>query len=105
MIDPIKPLWDFADRLHHIHAKDVRVDPHRLNDVGILGYPPEFHTPKLPGTGDVDWGRFFSVLRDVGYDGPVCVEVEDRTYEGCTEDRILALRQSHTYLRNFVPQR
>jgi len=105
MIDPIKPLWDFADRLHHIHAKDVRVDKHKLNDVGILGYPPEFHTPKLPGTGDVDWGRFFSVLRDVGYDGPVCVEVEDRTYEGSIDDRLLALKQSHTYLRNFVPQR
>ena len=54
--------------------------------------------------GDVDWGQFFSELTDTGYDGPVCVEVEDRAYEGSTEARIRSLRQSHTYLRNFVPR-
>ena len=51
-------------------------DPDRLNDVGILATPNSYHTPKLPGLGDVDWGRFFSVLTDAGYDGPVCVEVK-----------------------------
>ena len=30
-------------------------------------------SPKLPGLGDVDWGRYISALTDVGYDGPVCV--------------------------------
>ena len=64
--------------------------------------PLEFHTPKLPGLGDVDWGRFFSVLSDTGYDGPVCVEVEDRAYEGSLELRQQALRQSLRYLRNFA---
>ena len=57
---------------------------------------------KLPGLGDVDWGRFFSVLTDVGYQGPVCVEVEDRAYEGSLDLRMASLRQSCTYLRSFV---
>ena len=101
-MDPVQPLWEFADKLFHMHAKDVRVDRHRLNDVGILAHPLEYHTPKLPGLGDVDWGRFFSVLSDTGYDGPVCVEVEDRSYEGSLESRKAALRQSAVFLRNFL---
>jgi len=103
-MDYLAPLRDFADRLFHVHAKDVRVDRHRLDQVGTLGYPNDYHTPKLPGLGEVDWGRFFSVLGDAGYRGPVCVEVEDRIYEGSLENRKLALRQSHDFLRHFIPR-
>ena len=103
-MDPIQPLRDFADRIVHVHAKDVRIDRDRLDQVGIMAPPNEYHTPKLPGLGDVDWGQFFSVLGDSGYDGPVCVEVEDRAYEGSLEARKASLRQSHTFLRNFIPR-
>ena len=101
-MDYLRPMREFKDRLFHVHAKDVRMDPERLNDVGILAHPNEYHVPKLPGMGDVDWGRFFSVLSDVGYQGPVCVEVEDRAYEGSLDARKASLRQSHTFLRNYV---
>lgn len=103
-MDYLAPMREFASRLFHIHAKDVRVDQHKLDQVETLAYPNLYHTPKLPGLGEVDWGRFFSVLGDAGYRGPVCVEVEDRIYEGSLENRILALRQSHDYLRQFVPK-
>ena len=104
-MDAIAPLRDFSDRIFHVHAKDVRVDQQLLDDVGILAYPLQFHTPKLPGLGDVDWGLFFSVLTSTGYDGPVCVEVEDRAYEGSLEERILSLRQSARFLRQYIPDR
>ena len=94
----------FADRIFHVHAKDARVDQDRLNDVGILANPLEYHTPKLPGLGDVDWSRFFAVLGDTGYRGPVCVEVEDRVYEDSLASRERALRQSCTFLRNYIPR-
>lgn len=100
----LKPMRDFSDRLFHVHAKDVRVDQNLLDEVGILAHPLEYHTPKLPGMGDVDWGQFFSILTDVGYTGPVCVEVEDRAYEDSLENRKRALVQSHTYLRNYIPK-
>ncbi len=103
-MDYLQPLRDFKDRLFHVHVKDVRVDRHRLNEVGILAHPLEYHVPKLPGMGDVDWGKFFSVLTDVGYRGPVCVEVEDRAYEDTLDSRKASLRQSATYLRNFIPR-
>jgi len=101
-MDYLKPMREFKDRLFHVHAKDVRIDSDRLDEVGILAHPSEYHTPKLPGMGDVDWGKFFSVLTDVGYQGPVCVEVEDRAYEHSLDARKASLKQSYTYLRNFV---
>lgn len=101
-MDYIKPLREFASRIFHVHAKDVRIDREKLDDVGILATPLQYHCPKLPGLGEIDWGRFFSVLGDAGYSGPVCIEVEDRAYEGSQERRLAALRQSGAYLRNFV---
>jgi sugar phosphate isomerase/epimerase len=103
-MDYLAPLREFKDRLFHIHAKDVRIDRHRLNEVGILAHPLEYHVPKLPGLGDVNWGQFFSYLTDAGYRGPVCVEVEDRAYEESLAARKASLRQSATYLRNFIPR-
>jgi sugar phosphate isomerase/epimerase len=101
-MDPVAPIAEFAPRIFHVHAKDARLDRARLDRVGILAYPNEYHTPKLPGLGDVDWGAFFSLLSDAGYDGPVCVEVEDRAFEGTVERRKAALAQAETYLRQFV---
>lgn len=98
----LKPIREFTDKLFHVHAKDVRVDQHLLDEYGTLAHPNDYHFPKLPGMGEVDWGKFFSVLTSAGYQGPVCVEVEDRAYEGTVDSCKLALRQSHTYLRNFV---
>ena len=101
-MDPIAPLREFAGRIYHVHAKDVRVDRHRLDDVGILAVPLDYHSPKLPGLGDIDWGLFLSALGDAGYAGPVCVEVEDRAYEATLDTRKEALRQSGRFLRNYL---
>ena len=102
-MDPIAPIKEFADRIFHIHAKDVRMDQDRLDDLGILAHPNDYHTPKLPGLGELDWPKFFSALGDARYQGPVVAEVEDRSYEGSDEAREMALRQCHTFLRNFLP--
>jgi sugar phosphate isomerase/epimerase len=101
-MDYIKPLRDFASRIFRVHLKDARVDRDRLDEVGILAHPLEYHSPKLPGLGEVDWGRFLSVLGDTGYNGPVSVEVEDRAYEANLAARKRALSQSHDYIRQFI---
>jgi sugar phosphate isomerase/epimerase len=101
-MDYLKPLREFKDRIFHVHAKDARLDHDRLDEVGLLAHPAQYHTPKLPGLGDVNWSRFFSVLTDTGYDGAVCIEVEDRAYEGSLEMRKASLVQSGRYLRQFV---
>jgi len=101
-MDYLAALREFRRRIFHVHAKDARVDRRRLDDAGILATPLEYHVPKLPGLGDVDWGAFFSVLSDTGYDGPVCIEVEDRAYEKTLALRQEALRQSARFLRQFM---
>ena len=70
--------------------------------MGITAYPLEFMSPKLPGLGDVDWGRYISALTDIGYNGPVCVEVEDRAFEGSRERIVDSIRLSARYMDQFV---
>jgi sugar phosphate isomerase/epimerase len=101
-MDYLAAIRDFGHRIWHAHAKDATLDRHRLNQVGLLAFPPKYHTPKLPGLGEVHWGAFCATLLDAGFQGAVCVEVEDRAYEGSLQDRKAALIQSHRYLRNFV---
>lgn len=101
-MDYLAAVREFGARFFHVHAKDARVDRHRLAEVGILATPLEYHVPKLPGLGDVNWGAFFSALTDAGYDGAVCIEVEDRAYEATLEARKTALRQSARYLRQYL---
>jgi len=101
-IDCEKAIREFGERIVHVHAKDAQIERHVLADVGIFGQTIKWHTPKLPGMGDVDWNKFFSTLTGIGYQGPVCVEVEDRAYEATLELRKLSLRQSKSFLSQFV---
>jgi sugar phosphate isomerase/epimerase len=101
-MDYVKPLYEFKDKLFHIHLKDARVDRNKLNDIGILATPLEFHSPKLPGLGEIDWGKFISALHDIRYNGHVCVEVEDKAFEGSLEDRKYSIVLSKRYLSQFI---
>ncbi|GIW87533.1 MAG: hypothetical protein KatS3mg108_1857 [Isosphaeraceae bacterium] len=101
-IDYLKPIREFADRIFHVHAKDARIDQAALDEHGVLSYPKLWHTPKLPGLGDVRWGSFFAALGDIGYQGPVAVEVEDRSFEGSLDRRKASLLLSRRYLEQFV---
>ena len=101
-IDYIKPLYEFKDRIFHVHFKDIKLYPDRLNDVGIMGYPLDFMSPKLPGLGDVDWGSYVSALTDIGYDGYAWIEVEDKAFEGSKERVKDSVTLSCRYMRQFV---
>jgi len=99
-IDPVRCIREFGTKIVHVHAKDTRIDADKLYEHGILGLG--WHTAKLPGLGDVNWSALFSALTDTGYQGAVCIEVEDRAYEGSLADRKRALRQSRRFLRQFI---
>jgi len=102
MMDYVRPIHEFRHRLFHIHIKDARVLWDRINEVGILTPPNQYHLPKLPGLGDINWGKFFSALYEVGYKGDACIEVEDKSFEGSLETRKLSLIQSKNFLRQFI---
>lgn len=102
MMDEIKPIYQYKHRLHHVHIKDVKVYRDKLDRVGILANPLEYHSPKLPGLGDVNWRAFFAALTDVRYRGPVVIEVEDKAYEGSQEDVHAAIRTARNYVKQFL---
>ena len=102
MIDYVKPLYAFREKIFHVHFKDIKLYPDKLNECGIMAYPLDFMSPKLPGLGDVDWGKYVSALTDIGYDGPACIEVEDRAFEGSREKILDSLRLSKRYMEQFV---
>ena len=99
-IDYIRSIREFGSRIYHVHAKDTRIDADSLYEHGILGLG--WHTPKLPGLGDVNWGQLVSVLTDTGYHGPFCIEVEDRAFEDSLAARKRSLRQSKRFLEQFI---
>jgi sugar phosphate isomerase/epimerase len=101
-IDYLRPLYEFKERIFHVHFKDIKLYADKLNDVGIMAYPLEYMSPKLPGLGDVDWGKYVSALTDIGYDSWTCIEVEDRAFEGSREKILNSLRISKKYMEQFV---
>ncbi|MBA4851755.1 sugar phosphate isomerase/epimerase [Emticicia sp. BO119] len=102
MMDEIKPIYQYKNRLHHIHIKDVKVYRDKLDRVGIMANPLEYHSPKLPGLGDVNWRGFFAALTDVRYRGPVVIEVEDKAYEGSIDDVTAAILTARNYIKQFL---
>jgi sugar phosphate isomerase/epimerase len=100
-MDYLAPLDEFRSRIFHVHAKDARIDRAALDQHGVLSYPKLWHTPKIPGLGDVRWGAFFAALGDIGYAGDIAIEVEDRAFEGSLEARLQSLVISRRYLLQY----
>jgi len=101
-MDYVRPIYEFRSKLFHIHLKDAKVFREKLNDAGIMATPLEFHSPKLPGLGDIDWGKFVSALTDIRYNGPACIEVEDKAFENSLADRKHSLVLSKRYLKQYI---
>ena len=101
-IDYIRPIYEFKDRIFHVHYKDIKIYPEKLADVGIMATPLQYMSPKLPGLGDVDWGKYVSALTDIGYDGCTCIEVEDKAFEGSLDAVKKSLLLSRNYMRQSV---
>ena len=102
MIDYIRPLYEFKDKIFHVHYKDIKIYKDKLESCGIMAYPLEYMSPKIPGLGDVDWGKYVSALTDIGYDGCTCIEIEDKAFEDSKEKVEKSLILSKRYLEKYV---
>ena len=74
----------------------------KYNQVGFFSPPLCYHTPKLPGLGDIDWGKFVSALNDIGYQGAAILEIEDRAYEETLQDRLDSIRLSKNFMNQYI---
>jgi sugar phosphate isomerase/epimerase len=84
-IDYIRLIYDFGDRIFHVHAKDMAIDEEMFYQDGILGCGFRWQIPRLPGQGLVDWQKVVAALYDVAYDFVLSIEHEDRNWEGTEE--------------------
>jgi sugar phosphate isomerase/epimerase len=87
MIDQGRFIREFGSHMVHVHAKDLMIDQEGLYESGVMSTGIGWQIPRMPGLGEVDWNVFFSGLYQVGYDGPIIIEHEDRQFEG-TDDKI-----------------
>ena len=102
MIDYIRPIYEFKDKIFHVHIKDIKLYQDKLVQCGIMAYPLDYMSPKLPGLGDVDWGKYISALTDIGYNGYVALEIEDKAFEGCEQDVLNSLILAKRYMAQFI---
>jgi sugar phosphate isomerase/epimerase len=102
MIDNARFIKEFGARMVHVHAKDLMIDHDGLYENGIMSMGIGWQVPRMPGLGDVDWAEIFAGLYRVGYDGPVIIEHEDRTFEGTDEKVKRGFLLARDVLRPFV---
>lgn len=109
-MDPYQIARDWIDRISDVHLKDTGIRYQVLQRTGINPpSPAQWWRYRIPGQGQIDWPKFFTVLMDKGYAGAMNIEHEDDQYrvgydgsemnEGYRTGFRLGLR----YVRQFVP--
>jgi sugar phosphate isomerase/epimerase len=102
MIDYVRVIYEFGDRIFHVHAKDLRIDREQLFQRGVLSLGMGWQIPRLPGLGDVNWAQFISALYGVGYDYVISIEHEDRAFEKTEELVKRGFLLSRDVLRPYI---
>ena len=76
--DPLKMVQKYADRIKHVHLKDIRpevVEKVKKEDLSFLEGVRQ-GTFTIPGDGCIDFEPVFRVLEENGYEGYMVVEAE-----------------------------
>lgn len=97
-MDYLAHIREFGNKLVHVHLKDAKLLKDKLDRVGILATPLEFHAPALPGKGDIDWKAFVEAIKESGYCGPLVIEFEDKDFEGSYEKIIEGMLMARDHI-------
>ena len=100
--DYIKPIEEFKDRIFHVHVKDAKFYKDKYDAVGPFANPLSYHAPKLPGLGDIEWGKVIAAMNDIRYEGPMVLEIEDSAYEDTLESKINSILLSRDFMRQYI---
>ncbi|MFP3897346.1 MAG: sugar phosphate isomerase/epimerase family protein [Anaerolineales bacterium] len=108
-IDYIRATREFGERIFYAHAKDTEILEEELYEYGLLGQALGTDRPfsgwwryRLPGRGEIDWGRFMGTLAEVGYDDVIAVEHEDAIWYGDVERNKRGLLLAKKYLDPYI---
>ncbi len=90
--DYIAPIQQYGERIYHVHAKDTEIMEQNLKENGI--FQPGMFRYRIPGCGDVDWKKFISALKDVGYSGNLDIQGgHDPEFSESEEEGLLFARK------------
>jgi len=102
-IDPVAALTDYAEKVVHIRARDAEVVDLRRQDCGILRPSGGWWRYRLPGLGQVDWGRLMDRARELGVAADLAIDHADPTFRTTLDDVKAGLALSRRLLVQFVP--
>ena len=98
-VDYVEFLYEFSDRINHVHMKDVSWADRGM-EAGVFGGHTDFHQRnrywdfKSMGRGNVNFEKIIRALNDIEYQGPLSVEWEDGAM-----DREAGATESAAYVR------
>jgi sugar phosphate isomerase/epimerase len=81
-VDYVKFIYEFSDRIFHVHMKDVHWSD-TPRDIGVFGGHTDFGNNnrfwdfRSIGRGRIDFESIIRALNDIGYNGPLSIEWED----------------------------
>ncbi|HAA78060.1 TPA: sugar phosphate isomerase/epimerase [Candidatus Latescibacteria bacterium] len=109
-VDYKRLLMEFGDRVKHVHAKDTEILEDGVYEFGRLGqsfgqrysYGEGWWRYCIPGWGDVDWHWVVARLEELGYEGPLAIELEDHRYSGSPELNKEGLLAAKGYLETVL---
>jgi inosose dehydratase len=90
-IDMAESMKLLLPRTRFIHVKDSEGDATKFRFL-------------LPGAGRTDYVQYFTLLKEHGYAGPVCVEVSGQVSSAQNYDPVAAARQCHVALSKAMSQ-
>ncbi|MDP6038017.1 MAG: sugar phosphate isomerase/epimerase [Candidatus Latescibacteria bacterium] len=107
-VDYKRLLREFGDRVRHVHAKDTELLEDGLYEFGSLGqtfgrrysHGEGWWRYCIPGWGVVDWQWVVARLEEVGYDGPLSIELEDHRFGG--DKNAAGILAAKTYLESVL---
>ncbi len=99
LMDYMQIIYDYGDRIFHVHAKDAEVNWTSVRKDGIM--EPGAVRHRTPGMGVVKWNEVVSALVEVGYAGNLDIEGRhDPVYKSQRENEGLVISLQH--LQQFV---
>lgn len=109
-VDYMRFLREFSDRIGHVHGKDCKILEEDVylygrHQAAAFGQPVKFSQGPwrytIPGEGDVNWAEVAFELERLGYDGAICIELEDHRYSEDPEKRRLGLKKALKNLKQY----
>ncbi|HBM80253.1 MAG: sugar phosphate isomerase/epimerase [Clostridiales bacterium] len=107
-IDYIDVIPKYIDRIFHVHAKDTEIFEDNFKKYGVFNKQLRT-TPgtgywryRMPGLGQINWGKFVKTLKENGYDGVISTEHEDPVYEGSVDKVKEGLILGRKHLEQFI---